>query len=176
MRTIILYASDDGQTEKIAHYIGAGLRSNGQVVTISAIKDLKPDFQLIDYNQVIVGASIHMSRYQAHVVKWVKDYLPALQQIPNAFFSVCMAASDTTAAGQSEAQNYINTFVNQTGWTPDKVSSFGGALMFSKYGFFKRFLLMALVRSKALEIDTSRNTEFTDWRHVDNFIALQSTV
>jgi menaquinone-dependent protoporphyrinogen oxidase len=176
MRIAILYASDEGQTEKIAHYIGAGLRRDGHEVTLTTIKDLSPDFQLGDFNKVLIGASIHMSNHQRYVVKWVSENLNALQHVPNAFFSVSMAASDMTVAGQSEVQGYLKSFVKQTGWIPDHVAPFAGALKFNRYGFFKRLLMLQLVRIKRLDIDTSRDTEFTDWRKVDEFITSQSMI
>ena len=46
---------------------------------------------------------------------------------------------------------------------------FGGALAYSRYGRFTRWIIRRIARSKNLGTDTSRDYEYTDWRAVDAF-------
>jgi menaquinone-dependent protoporphyrinogen IX oxidase len=49
----------------------------------------------------------------------------------SAFFSVSLAAHGDTA----EAENYVEEFEQDTGWRPTVVALFGGALLYTEYGF-----------------------------------------
>ena len=86
---------------------------------------------------MIVGASIHMGKHDKHVVDFVRKNHDILARVPSAFFSVSLAAHGDT----SEAEGYVEQFEEETGWRPDKVALFGGALLYTQYGFVKRHMM-----------------------------------
>ena len=74
-----------------------------------------------------------------------------------------------------EAEGYIEKFVEQTGWRPARVGLFGGALLYTRYGFMKRHMMKKTVRDKGvLDTDASRDYLYTEWdgakRFAEDFI------
>jgi len=119
------------------------------------------------YDAVIVGASIHMGKHDKHVIDFVRKSQDTLALLPSAFFSVSLAAHGDTA----EAEGYVEQFEQETGWQPDKVALFGGALLYTRYGFVKRHMMRKIARDKPgnLGVDLSRDYVYTEWDGVKRF-------
>ena len=162
----IPYGTTEGQTAKIAEYIADVIRGHGHEARTADIKrseDAVPD----GCDAVIVGASIHMGKHDSHVRDFVRKNLAVLQQLPSAFFSLSLAAHGDTA----EAEGYVEEFEQDTGWRPATVALFGGALLYTEYGFFKRHVMKKIARDKPgdLGTDTSRDYVYTEWDGVSRF-------
>src|SRR5215203_3524994 len=166
MRVLIPYGTTEGLTARISDYVAEVIRGHGLVADAVDIKDPgapKPD----DYDAVIVGASIHMGKHEGYVRDYVRENLDALARKPSAFFSVSLAAHDN----MEEAEGYIEEFVRDTGWRPSKVGLFGGALLYTHYGFIKRHLMKKIARDKGNpDTDTSRDYVYTEWDGVKHFV------
>ena len=59
----------------------------------------------------------------------------------------------------------------QTGWIADERAAFAGALRYSAYSPFVRFMMKLIARANGAPTDTSRDYEYTDWKAVDRFAA-----
>ena len=60
--------------------------------------------------------------------------------------------------------------MQQTGWRPRKIGRFAGALLYTQYGFFKRWIMRRIARDKGSpDTDTSRDYVYTDWESVKGF-------
>ena len=70
-----------------------------------------------------------------------------------------------------EAEGYVEQFTQETGWHPAKVALFGGALLYTEYGFIKRHMMKKIARDKpgSLGTDTSRDYVYTEWDGVRRF-------
>ena len=64
----------------------------------------------------------------------------------------------------------IAVFVKDTGWQPARAMPVAGALVYSKYNFFVRFVMKRIARKAGAPTDTSRDYEFTDWAALDRFV------
>jgi menaquinone-dependent protoporphyrinogen oxidase len=108
-----------------------------------------------------------MGKHDKHVVQFVQKNLDAMGRMPAAFFSVSLAAHGDT----EEAQGYVEQFETETGWRPDMVALFGGALLYTQYGFFKRHLMKKIAQDKpgVLGVDLSRDYVYTEWDAVKRF-------
>jgi menaquinone-dependent protoporphyrinogen oxidase len=162
----IPYATGEGQTAKIAEYIVDVIQAHGHeghAVDLKASGDAIAD----DYDGVIVGASIHMGKHDKSATDYVRKNLVALERLPSAFFSVSLAAQGDA----EEAQSYVEDFEKATGWRPAKTALFSGALLYTKYGFFKRRMMKKIVEGKPgnLGTDTSRDYVYTEWDGVRRF-------
>src|SRR5215208_1971713 len=166
MRVLIAYGTTEGQTARISEYLADVIRDHGHeahAVDIKGSGAPEPD----DYDAAIVGASIHMGKHEGYVRDYVRENRAALERLPSAFFSVSMAAHDN----MEEAQGYIEAFVRETGWQPAKVGLFGGALLYTHYGFIKRHLMKKIARDKGNpDTDTSRDYVYTEWDGVKHFV------
>ena len=165
MRVLIPYGTTEGQTARISEYLADVIRDHGHeahAVDIKGSGAPEPD----DYDAVIVGASIHMGKHEDYVRDFVRKNRDALERLPSAFFSVSLAAHDDT----EEAQGYIEEFVQETGWRPGMVGLFGGALLYTQYGFIKRHVMKRIARHKGNpDTDTSRDYVYTEWENVKHF-------
>ena len=168
-KILILYASLEGQTDKIAHYLAEEMQRRNLETAIHSMKELPDVLNLESFDGVVVGASVHMSRYPSFVVRFIKEHRQTISKVPNAFFSVCMAAYDPSDGGQQEAQQYIDRFIKKTGWAPRLTTSFAGGIRYSKYNFLIRLIMKAIAKQKQLPTDTSNDYEYTDWGQVTHF-------
>jgi menaquinone-dependent protoporphyrinogen oxidase len=119
------------------------------------------------YDGVIVGASIHMGKHDKSANNYVRKNLGALERLPSALFSVSLAAHGDT----ENAKSYVDEFEQETGWHPTRVALFGGALLYTQYGFLKRHLMKKIAQDKPgnLGTDTSRDYVYTEWDGVQRF-------
>ena len=165
-KIFITYGTTEGQTAKIADFISDVVREHGHDVTMFNVNDAA-DIVADGYDAVIVGASIHMGKHDKHVIDFVRKNQDTLARLPSAFFSVSLAAHGDTA----EAEGYVEQFEQETGWQPDKVALFGGALLYTQYGFVKRHMMRKIARDKPgnLGVDLSRDYVYTEWDGVKRF-------
>jgi menaquinone-dependent protoporphyrinogen oxidase len=65
----------------------------------------------------------------------------------------------------------IDVFVKETGWRPERTLPVAGALTYSRYNIFVRFVMKRIARAAGAPTDTSRDYEFTNWPALDRFAA-----
>jgi menaquinone-dependent protoporphyrinogen oxidase len=166
-RILILYATVDGQTGRVAHQMANVLRDEGHDVKVrpAGIAHAGDDAGIFD--GVIVGAGIRYGDYPRYVAPVVRDCVKPLA-IPTAFFSVCLSAGGPGARPKT-AQEYVDGLLRKTAWRPAQVESFGGALLYGRYNPFIRFMMRLIVGFAGGDTDTSRNYEYTDWTAVERF-------
>lgn len=162
----IAYATSEGQTAKVAQYIADAIRAHDHEADVVNIKESPvgvPD----GYDGVIVGSSIHMGKHDKAASEFVQQNSDGLQQAPSAFFSVSLAAHGDA----EEAAGYVSEFEQETGWHPAQVAFFGGALLYTQYGFVKRRVMKKIASGKPgdLGTDTSRDYVYTEWDGVKRF-------
>ncbi len=167
MNILILYGTTEGQTRKIARFMGDHLQSLGHRVTLADASDNPPDPG--GFDRVIIGASIHIHKYQSAVQHYVTNYAPKLNSMPSAFFSVCLAVASDDEQEHLEAQKIMNDFLGQSGWKPLIREQFAGALLYTKYDFFKRMIMKMISKREGRTTDTSQDYEYTDWDAVRKF-------
>jgi menaquinone-dependent protoporphyrinogen oxidase len=162
----IPYSTGEGQTATIAEYIADVLRAHGHEAQTSDIGRSEGPMPG-GYDGVIVGASIHMGKHDKHAVAYVRNNRSVLDQVPSAFFSVSLAAH----GDMDEARGYVEEFQQQTGWRPARVALFGGALLYTQYGFVKRHMMKRIAAGKPgdLGTDVSRDYVYTEWDGVTRF-------
>ena len=164
---LIAYGTSEGQTAKIAEYIAQMVSDRDHDAEVVDAREPTRGPVPENYEAVIVGASIHMGKHEGYVVEFVKRYRGALERLPSAFFSVSLAAHDN----MEEAKSYIEEFARETGWRPDMVAIFAGALLYKQYGFIKRHMMKKIVRDKGNpDTDTSRDYVYTDRDDVRHFV------
>ena len=164
-KILIPYGTSEGQTARIADYISDVLQAHGHQADTLDLKHA--DHDLPDgYDAVIVGASVHAGKHEGYVADFVRRNLPALQNLPAALFSVSLSAH----GDPEDAEKYVAEFEDSTGWRPDKVAMFGGALLYTQYGFLKRTMMKKIVSSQGSpDADTGRDYIYTEWDGVRRF-------
>jgi menaquinone-dependent protoporphyrinogen oxidase len=166
MNVLVLHSSFDGQAARIAERIGAVLRAAGQVALVCPFAEARE--RLPDCEAIVVGAAIRYGHHSRALERQVQAHRAAIEARPNAFFSVCLSAGGP-GAKPAEARRYVDDFCRATGWQPARVESFAGALRYSEYNLFIRFLMRLIVGAAGGDTDTTRDYEYTDWAAVERF-------
>ncbi|UPV76684.1 protoporphyrinogen oxidase (plasmid) [Halorussus limi] len=166
---LICYGTGEGQTEKVAERIIKVIRERSHEATAVNTDEIPSDLDVKQFDAVLVGASIHAGKHQSVVREFVKTNRDALAKKPTAFFQVSL--SSATEEGRTQAAGYVEEFIEDTGWHPDRIGLFGGALRYSEYGFLKRLMMKQIAKRTMPDVDTSRDAEFTDWDEVEAFAA-----
>jgi len=167
-RILLLYASVEGQTTLIAERIAKVLREKAHSVELLPADSDPACLDPVAWDGVIIGASIHYGHHPAYLRKLVMRQRGALEARPNAFFSVSLSAGGPRPK-PAAAQRYIDKFLRKTGWQPQLVASFAGAVKYSVYGPIKRRVMIVFVGLGGGETDTSRDYAYTDWAAVERF-------
>ena len=167
-RILLLYATTEGQTGLIAERIAHTLREKGHNVEMLPADTTQPDLNPAAYDGVMVGASIHYGHHPAYLHKLISRHRAVLAARPCAFFSVSLSAGGPRPK-LAAAQRYLDKFMRKTGWQPQLVASFAGALKYSVYGPIKRRVMIVFMTLGGGETDTSRDYEYTDWAAVERF-------
>lgn len=169
-RILILYGTTEGQTARISEYIAEVAREQGHEADAADIRELSDGSPLEGYETVFVGASIHMGRHEGYVTDFVKKNRELLERVPSAFFSVNLTAGEKTEDARRKTTEYVEEFVEETGWRPRSIGIFAGALLYTQYGFVKRRVMKKISRDMgSKDTDTSRDYEYTDWEEVERF-------
>lgn len=163
---LMLFATIDGQTERIARQVGAVLNRSGHHITFKGEYEPGMTLALEQADAVIVGAGVRVGHHSKHLVKLVRGYRGSIAARPNAFFSVSLSAGGP-GAKPAAAAGYIDDFIRATGWQPDSIASFAGALPYTRYNPFIRFFMKLIMGANGGETDTSSDYEYTDWAAVD---------
>jgi len=165
MKLLIVYASKEGQTAKIARRIADVSRATAEVM----VHDVRavPADAVAMCDAVIVAASVHFDRYPRSIIRFVRANLDRLRTKRTAFVSV--SGASMTDAGRNQAEDYVARFQDLTRWTPDHCELVAGATKFTKYNPLLRFVMRRIAKAKGLPTDTSRDYEYTDWDEVDRF-------
>jgi menaquinone-dependent protoporphyrinogen oxidase len=164
-RILILHATIEGHTARVAARIAQHLRERGHAVELYRAETARAGLDLAAFEAVIVGASVHYGRHPDHLRALVRKHRAALASRRSAFFSVSLSARNKPQA----AQRYVQTFLRQVGWQPQQTATFAGALPYSKYAPWKRLLMIAFVALAGGDTDASRDYEYTDWKAVERF-------
>ncbi len=167
-KILILYATMEGQTARIAERIGDELRAAAHAVHVAAAREGAELPEVGGFDAVIVGASVHYGHHPAYLARALRRQRAALAARPSAFFSVSLSA-DGPGANRPAAQRYMKKFLRAIGWQPPMTAAFGGALRYSVIHGWKRFLVRLFVRVAGGDTDTSRDYEYTDWGAVARF-------
>ena len=166
-RVAIIYHSEEGQTAKIAARLGELVRNERLEVDIYPLADAPGS--LTPFDVIVLGASIHLGSHGGDLARYVSAHLGELHAKPDAFFSVSLTASQKDDVHQDQAHAVVDSLLKETGWQPDLVALFGGALAYRRYGFLKRHLMKRIAAHEGGPTDTSRDWDLTDWDDVEAF-------
>ena len=168
MKLLIVYGSTEGQTRKICEFLrDEAVQKDHQVELDDSTQNPRPPGE---FDAVIIGASVHASSYQTSVEHYVQKHQESLKRIPGVFISVSLTAASNEPESWKELYDITQNFLNKTGWIPQHVEQVAGALKYTEYNFFKRFIMRMIAQKSGGETDTSKDYEYTDWKQVKNVL------
>ena len=165
-KILVVFHTSEGQTARIAEHVAAVLRELGDDVDVHDIAGA-PAPEL--YDGVVAGDSIHMVHHSKSLTRYLRDHAAALRTVPAALFQVSMTSANPDAEHTAAAQRLVQELEDRTGFDPDLVGLFAGALVYTQYGWFKRRVMRAIARHEGDDTDVRHDHEYTDWHAVEQF-------
>lgn len=176
---LVLYATREGQTRKIAEYVGSAIRSLDAEADVIDAARLQDGLDLKSYDGAILAASLHMGRHEPEMVRFARQRRADLNELPTAFLSVSAAqvgAEDPTAnpadrqRNAAEVRKATDRFVHDTGWMPARVLPVAGALKMKSYGLLIRLMMRIILRMEHARVDPGEDSEFTNWVALNRWV------
>jgi len=175
----VIYATREGHTAKVAARIAAGLHAQGFRAGLFDVKEEGPAIDLKLCDAVVIAASVHVGKHEPEIVKFVQQHVSRLELIPSAFISVTLseagverpsATPEEHARFAADVEGVIERFLKETGWHPKRIKPVAGAILYTKYNFFVRFVMKQIAKKAGGDTDTSRDYDYTDWASLDDFV------
>lgn len=139
MKTLILFSSKYGGTEKCAHLLSEKLNGDVNVINLKENKNIT----LSDYDKIIVGSSIYVGNVQADIKDFCSNNSDSLIAKPFGLFLSCMADSKEEIKSYAQ-KSFSNELINHA----TIVDSLGGVFNFEKMNFFERQIIKMILKSK----------------------------
>jgi menaquinone-dependent protoporphyrinogen oxidase len=137
-------------------------------VQVADIRNLPTGFDLGEFDAVILGAPIYLSRHTSGMKAFIRNHREILSQRPSFFFSVSLNANEESKH-IADVEKCVTKFLAKTGWTPKATAALAGAVLYRDYNWFIRFLMKFIAAGHGGKTDTSRNHEYTNWDLVEKF-------
>ncbi len=164
-KTLLVHASQDGQTAKIMQFIERGIKDSKPC----ELKDLyKDDIDLSDYEQIVIGAAVRYGHLDKRLYRFIEENAKTLGNMPNAFFCVNLTARKE-GKDTPETSVYMKTFLKRSAWQPQKLAVFAGALKYPQYKLFDRLMIQLIMKITGGETDPTKEVEYTNWDKVTEF-------
>ena len=167
-KILILYATGEGQTLKIAERIAQVIRdtSGSEIILKNAKETLPEDFSCRDFDGILLGSSLRNRRYANSIVDFIRKYKVDLESRPSGFFSV---SGGDGCWWSKLVDQLVDRTLKEWGWQPKLVGRFGGAMLYTQYDFWTKWSMWAGGIIMGYPHDTSRDHELTDWDQVEKF-------
>ena len=89
---------------------------------------------------------------------------------PGAFVSVSLAMASDDKSDAAEIDKIVHRLSEDTGWWPVVTHNAAGALKYSEYDYFKKWMMKRISKKSDGPTDTTQDYEFTDWDALDEFV------
>lgn len=179
VKVLVVYATREGQTEKVARRIASVLASTGVVVTTvnARDRDAADATDIDDFDLLVFGASVHVGGIEPELRRFVNARSARIAQKPRSLFLVLLSAATKDPERRASSLAEIDRRVAaQLDVDFDDTERIAGALAYSRYSFFVRWIMRRIARSEGGDTDTSRDYEYTDWGQVESYARRLATL
>ena len=169
MKILIIYGTTEGQTRKVADFLKTAFEAHSHTVTLCDATAAPPS--PVGFDVVIIGASMHMERYQDSVLHYIREHHAALNTSTSAFYSVSLTAAADDQASWGEIGVITDHFLKAGGWQPKVIEFVAGALRYAMYDFFKKFIMRQIAARNDPDAAKGMDKEYTNWEALSLFAA-----
>lgn len=170
MRIALIYATVEGQTRAIAQHIETYLTKAGHTVEVIEAAHPPKSLAVDSVDGIFCAGPVHIGTFPAPLRRYVKTHARELMARPGAFVSVSLTAAGDDPGELEELAEIVNAFSDETGWWPVTVHHAAGALKYTEYDYFRKWMMRRIADKKAAPTDTKHDYEFTDWGALDLFL------
>lgn len=131
MRTVIVYATQHGTTEKVANMISELASDSTVLINLRKSHDVNP----VDYDRIIIGGSIHAGKIQKIVRKFCERHMQQLTTKPLGLYLSCLEENEKaiTQFETAYAENHRNHALS--------CKLTGGEVMIDGMNFIEKFMM-----------------------------------
>lgn len=170
MRVLVVYATGEGQTRKVAARIAAHAAALGHAPTLVEAARADERHDPAQFDATVAAASLHAGRYQPALVAFARRHAGALDARPSAFVSVSLSAAGDDPGDRAGLARCVEAFADETGRTIRRLHHAAGALRFTRYGPLVRWVMRLIARRRGQRVDPHVDAEYTDWAALDGFV------
>jgi menaquinone-dependent protoporphyrinogen oxidase len=152
---LLAYATRTGTTQEVAEAIGEALIEKGETVDVRNVKSVE---SLAPYRAVILGSAIRAGNLMSEALEFVKLNQDTLDQMPVAYFVVCVTLKEDTEENRQAVAAYLNPLRELV--EPVEEGLFAGAIDYSKLSLPLRLMM------KAMKADEG---DWRDWDAIRNW-------
>lgn len=169
MTVLIIYATIEGQTGKIANFIEAQIGKAGLATRLVNATDKMADVSFKDVDKVILAAPVHERRHPKSFEMMVSALRKDLDLRNTLLISVSLSAA--FPEGHEEAQDYVDEMTMRTGVKLDEVALVPGAVRIHRYDYYATQVLRHVVLRDRDFDSNATSHEFTDWAELKTTVA-----
>lgn len=129
MKSLIVYCSSHGTTEKAVRFLSESLK--GEVLAVD-LKREKVKFDLGHFDTVIIGGSIHVGNIQRKIKQFIRNNLDTLLERDVGLFLCCMHD------GETAIEQFNNAFPQELRKNSTAMGLFGGEFLLSEMNFLEK--------------------------------------
>ena len=164
---LIVYATHQGHTLRVAQRVADAVRAAGHTATVARVEDAPA---VASFDAAIIGAPVHLGHFSPPVVAYARAQAADLRRRPSGFFSISLTAAQHDGASRDAIDRYLRSFQADTDWRPDVIASFAGALPYTRFGLVHRALMRHVAARGGLDTDDRQDHVYTDWDAVGGFV------
>ncbi|PKP21791.1 MAG: flavodoxin [Bacteroidetes bacterium HGW-Bacteroidetes-21] len=139
MKTLILYTSSHGTTQKAAEYLAAKFSISPDVFNLKNNKEVDLKF----YDKLIIGSSVHAGMTPGFLKKFLEKNMDIILQKKFALFLSCMYE------GEIIEKQFQNAFPEKLRNASVYNANSGGEFIFEKMNFIERMMVKKVAGVKA---------------------------
>jgi menaquinone-dependent protoporphyrinogen oxidase len=173
-RILFAYSSIDGHTRAICSRLREVVERQGYQVALAPLGEVL-DADLESFDKIVIGASIRYGKHRPEVVSFIERNAQMLNRKPSAFFSVSVVARKP-AKNRPHTNPYVRKLLPRIDWRPREVGVFAGKIDYPRYGVFDRMIIRGIMWATGGPTDPRAVVDFTDWREVEAFGELISSM
>lgn len=162
MKILIVYATTDGQTRKIARFCADHCADVGHTAELLSASDADGT-EVARFDGVILAGSLHLGSFQQDLIRFASRNLADMKTRPSLFLPVSLSAAGTDAEDWAGLTKCVVAFEAETGWDPSVTEHVAGAFKFSEYDFFKSLAMRWIAHQKGEAMGPDGDREYTDW-------------
>lgn len=168
MKLLIIYGTTEGQTRKISTFLCKKAKERGHTVSMHDATNsaLSP----FGFDAVIIAAPIHNDRYHTAIEHYITEQAKILNNEVSVLLSVSLTAAGAEPELWLELKKDTQKLIDHSHWNPSFIEYVAGAIQYSKYNYFKKFMIHSLAKRYNGQNDHERDQEYTDWGQVERVL------
>ncbi len=126
-KILVTYGTMSGSTAEVAQAVADEIKKEGIEVDVEQVENLK---DLQGYDGVILGSAVRMFHILPKTRRFLRKHKRALQEIPVAYFLVCLTMSEDKPENIEQATKFAQPMISTK--EPVSLGLFGGCINHEK--------------------------------------------